>query len=64
MKVTLGTIMTVVLRCIESKTEATRQVADIGLEWKRHVWATKSNLEPSMLRVCWKISPKFLISPC
>lgn len=63
MEVTLGTIMTVVLRCIESETEATRRVVDIGLESKRDVWATKTNLEPSVLRVCWKISPKFLISP-
>lgn len=57
MKVTLGTRMTVVLRHVELEIETTRRVAEISLESKRDVGATKSNLEPSVFSVCWKISP-------
>lgn len=57
MKVTLGTRMTVVLRHVELEIETTRRVAEISLESKRDVGATKSNLEPSVFSVCWTISP-------
>lgn len=44
-----------VLGHVELEIGTTRRVTEIRVELRRDVWATKSNLEPSVLRVCWKI---------